>query len=69
MECNLASCTDGCLLQRTRDHKRCGSKLIILESAGKHGISEIDMLAVEYYPYVVIEMRSEPEKLLFLGFD
>jgi len=43
--------------------------LIILESARKHGISEIDMLAVVEYPYVVMEMRSEPEKLLFLGFD
>ena len=43
--------------------------MIILKSAQKHGISEIDMLAVVEYPYVVMEMRSEPEKLLFLGFD
>jgi len=27
------------------------------------------MLTVVDYPYVVMELRSEPEKLLFLGFD
>jgi len=27
------------------------------------------MLTVVESPYVVLEMRSEPEKLLFLGFD
>ena len=27
------------------------------------------MLIVIESPYVVLEMRSEPEKLLFLGFD
>jgi hypothetical protein len=43
--------------------------LIILDSARKHGISDEDMLAVVAYPYVVAELRSEPEKLLYLGFD
>jgi hypothetical protein len=43
--------------------------MIILKSARKHGISELDMLAVVTEPYVIAELRSEPEKLLFLGFD
>jgi hypothetical protein len=43
--------------------------MIILESARKHGISELDMMTVLAGPYVVAELREEPEKLLFLGFD
>jgi len=43
--------------------------LIILSSARKHGISDIDMLEVVADPYVILRMRDEPEKLLFLGFD
>lgn len=43
--------------------------MIILDSARKHGISDFDMLAVVAEPYVIAELRSEPEKLLFLGFD
>ena len=43
--------------------------MIILDSARKHGISDIDMLAVIADPYVIAELRDEPEKLLFLGFD
>ena len=43
--------------------------MIILDSARKHGISDIDMLAVVADPYVVAELRDTPEKLLFLGFD
>jgi hypothetical protein len=43
--------------------------MIILDSARKHGISEFDMLAVVADPYVIAELREEPEKLLFLGFD
>jgi hypothetical protein len=43
--------------------------VIILESARKHGISEFDMLAVIADPYVIAELREDPEKLLFLGFD
>ena len=46
-----------------------GDILIILNSAHKHGISEIDMLSVIAEPYVVAELRAEPEKILFLGFD
>ena len=45
----------------------CG--LTILNSARKHGISDTDMLAVIAEPYVIAELRDEPEKLLFLGFD
>ena len=43
--------------------------MIILDSARKHGISDIDMLAVVADPYVIAELRDLPEKLLFLGFD
>ena len=43
--------------------------MIILESARKHGIPDLDMLAVVAEPYVVAELREEPEKLLHLGFD
>ena len=39
--------------------------LIILSSARKHGILDIDMLEVIADPYVVLRMREEPEKLLF----
>ena len=43
--------------------------MIILDSARKHGILDFDMLAVVADPYVIAELRPEPEKLLFLGFD
>ena len=43
--------------------------MVILDSARKHGISDEDMLDVISEPYVVAEMRTEPEKTLFLGFD
>ena len=43
--------------------------MIILDSARKHGISDFDMLLVVADPYVIAELRPEPEKLLFLGFD
>ena len=43
--------------------------MIILDSARKHGIAARDMKAVIANPYVVIELREAPEKLLFLGFD
>ena len=43
--------------------------MIILDSARKHGISDIDILSVVADPYVIAELRDEPEKLLFLGFD
>ena len=43
--------------------------MIILDSARKHSIAEHDMRAVIANPYVVIELREAPEKLLFLGFD
>ena len=43
--------------------------MIILDSARKHGISDIDMLAVVADPYVIAELWDVPEKLLFLGFD
>jgi len=50
-------------------YKERGDSLIILDSARKHGISDFDMLSVVADPYVIAEIRSEPEKLLFLGFD
>ena len=43
--------------------------MIILDSARKHGLSDIDMLTVVADPYVIAELRDTPEKLLFLGFD
>ena len=50
-------------------NKYLGEILIILNSARKHGISDTDMLSVIAEPYVVAELRAEPEKVLFLGFD
>ena len=43
--------------------------MIILSSARKHGISDFDILAIVADPYVIAELRNEPKKLLFLGFD
>ncbi|MCL2202700.1 MAG: hypothetical protein FWB88_01995 [Defluviitaleaceae bacterium] len=43
--------------------------MIILSSAKKHNISDEDMLAVVSDPHIVLQLMSEPEKLLFLGFD
>ena len=43
--------------------------MIILNSARKHNISDIDILKVVSDPHIVMQLRSEPEKLLFLGFD
>jgi hypothetical protein len=42
---------------------------IKLESAYKHGISEIDMEFVLMFPTRIIRLREEPEKLLYLGYD
>ena len=46
-----------------------GDNLITLSSARKYGISDVNILEVEADPYVVLQLRSEPDKLLFLGFD
>ena len=43
--------------------------MIILDSARKHGISDVDILDVASDPYVSYRLRSEPLKLLLLGFD
>jgi hypothetical protein len=43
--------------------------LIILDSARKHGISDIDIIEVVADSYLALKLRSAPEKLLFLGFD
>jgi hypothetical protein len=43
--------------------------LTILDSARKHGISDIDMLNVINNPTVAFIIRSDPEKQLLLGFD
>ena len=43
--------------------------MIILDSARKHGISDDDMLDVIDDPYVIKEMRVDPIKMMFLGFD
>ena len=43
--------------------------MIILDSARKHGISDDDMIEVLDYPYVIKEMRTDPIKMMFLGFD
>jgi len=44
-------------------------KLIILESAYKHGISKVDILKIINEPTVAYIIRSEPVKKLLLGFD
>ena len=43
--------------------------MIILNSARKHGILDDDMIDVVDDPYIIKEMRSDPVKLMFLGFD
>jgi len=43
--------------------------LIILDSARKHGISDVDMLRVINDPIVSYLINSETEKRLLLGFD
>ena len=43
--------------------------VIILDSARKHGISDFNILGIVYDPYIVVEIRPEPRKTLFLGFD
>ena len=43
--------------------------MIILDSARKHGISDFEMLSLVANPYVVYELESDSEKLLYLGFD
>ena len=45
------------------------SSFTILESARKHGISDMDMIEVASDPYVAYRLRSEPLKLLLIGFD
>jgi len=49
--------------------ERYGVRLVILESARKHGISDNDMIDVVDDPYVIKEMRVNPTKMMFLGFD
>jgi len=43
--------------------------LVILDSARKHGISDYDIMEVLDYPYIIREMRDNPVKMMFLGFD
>ena len=43
--------------------------MIILDSARKHGISDDDMLDVVEDPIAYYRLRTEPLKLLLLGFD
>ena len=43
--------------------------MIILESARKHGISDDDMITVVSDSYAAYRLRSEPLKILHLGFD
>ena len=43
--------------------------MIILDSARKHGITDDDINIVLEDPYVIKEMRSNPVKMMFLGFD
>ena len=43
--------------------------MIILSSARKHGISDIDIEEILTNPYLAAQLREEPKKLLFLGFD
>ena len=43
--------------------------MIILDSARKHSISDDDMIDVIEDPYIIKEMRANPVKMMFLGFD
>ena len=43
--------------------------MIVLDSARKHGISEREMRKVIRDAVVVVKLRDEPSKYLFLGFD
>ena len=43
--------------------------MVILDSARKHGISDSDMIDIIDDPDIVIMIREEPLKTLFLGFD
>ena len=43
--------------------------MIILDSARKHGISDEDIILIVDEADVAVEIRTEPLKLLFLGFD
>jgi len=43
--------------------------LIILDSARKHGISDEDIILIVDEADAAVEIRTEPLKLLFLGFD
>ena len=43
--------------------------MVILDSARKHGISDYDIMEVLDYPYIIREMRDNPVKMMFLGFD
>ena len=43
--------------------------MIILDSARKHGISDEEIILIVDEADVVVEIRTEPLKLLFLGFD
>ena len=43
--------------------------LTTLESARKHRVSNEDIMFVFESTYVIKEMRINPEKLMFLGFD
>jgi hypothetical protein len=40
-----------------------------LDSAYKHGIDVSDMEYVIMFPIVVVPLRDEPEKLMYIGFD
>jgi hypothetical protein len=39
------------------------------DSAFKHGIDVSDMEYVVEFPFVVVPLREEPEKLLYIGLD
>ena len=43
--------------------------LIILDSARKHGISDEVMVDIISDPYEAYRLRSEPLKILHIGFD
>lgn len=44
-------------------------KLFPLNSAMKHGVSKEDMCHVARHPRVIMTLREEPRKELYLGFD
>ena len=52
-----------------RQHRETTADVLFFSSARRHGVSRRDCLWVIEHAHVVLRLRDEPEKLLYLGFD